>query len=250
MNLKVTGSVGNTILYYPELGSTFDMIQSLPPKDGLTVVCSRQTCGSGRMGRKWESPDGGIYFTFELHEPFNGFDISLITPVCALGVQKALNKYVQAKIKWPNDIVSGGKKLCGILTKIRTSGDKITCLFVGIGINANIAKFPAELCHASSLKLLCGKDIDENTLLEDVLCEINKVYAMRTADVLAMYKAACVNMNKEVIIHFADGREDEKGICTDILPDGSMNVQTPKGTINVHSGEVSVKGVYGVSDNC
>lgn len=243
--LNIKGNIGSNVLYYESLTSTFDKIREMDLEEGLTVVCSHQSAGSGRLGRKWESPSGGIYFTFALMPPFNGFDIPFITLVCALGVQNALNKYVPCKIKWPNDIVSRGKKLCGILTKSIATQGKIESLLVGIGVNANITDFPQELCHASSLKLIANKDVDENKLLEEILNEINTVYStLKGEEILALYTQNCVNPGKEVTIHYADGSNDIKGKCTEILPDGSMNVETESGVINVHSGEVSVKGIY------
>jgi len=251
MHNKLSQSKLNTlfpqreILFFEELTSTFDKIRQLELKDGLTVACSRQTQGSGRLGRKWESPKGGIYFTFALMPPFKEFDVPFITTLCALGVLRALEKYVPCKIKWPNDIVSGGKKICGILTRNMVSGGDVDAVLVGVGINANISSFPKELCHASSIKLIGGNEVDENLILTQVLEEIDTVYAtMNTHEILKEYTQNCVNLSREVTVHYTDGRKDEKGICTNILSDGSMDVKTPHGTINVHSGEVSVKGIY------
>ena len=242
---NISETVGRSICYFDSLTSTFDKIREMDLVDGLTVVCSGQTAGSGRLGRKWESPSGGIYFTFAILPPFGGFHIPFITTVCALGVYNALKNYVPCSIKWPNDIVCRGKKLCGILTRNIASEGKISAVLTGIGINANITEFPRELCHATSLKTIIGKDIDENALLKEILEEINKVYLHKSAEeILELYTKNCVNMQKEVTIHYADGRGDVKGTCISILPDGSMNVQTADEILNVHSGEVSVKGIY------
>ena len=111
----------------PEVTSTFDKIREYPLSHGLTVVSSRQTAGSGRLGRKWESPEGGIYFTFCLKPPFD-IPVPSITLVCAAGVHKALSKYAECSVKWPNDIVSDGKKICGILTRNIVSGGKVEAI--------------------------------------------------------------------------------------------------------------------------
>ncbi|MBO5007734.1 MAG: biotin--[acetyl-CoA-carboxylase] ligase [Clostridia bacterium] len=243
--LNLSGIIGSKIYYYEKLGSTFDKIKALPLSDGLTVVCSSQTSGCGRLGRTWNSPEGGVYFTFALLPPFNGFDIPFITLVCALGVCNALSKHADCLIKWPNDIVSDGKKLCGILTKNMASDGKIDAVLVGIGINVNNCSFPKELCHADSLTGITGTKHDENALLGEVLVEINRIYTCyEPMQILEQYKAKCVNPGREVTIHYANGSKDVRGVCTSILPDGSMVVSTAQGDINVHSGEVSVKGIY------
>ena len=106
----------NNVHYFESLTSTFDKIREYPLSDGLTVVCSKQTAGSGRLGRKWESPEGGVYFTYCITPPFE-VPVPAITTVCAAGIHKALSGYVDCSVKWPNDIVSNGKKICGILTR-------------------------------------------------------------------------------------------------------------------------------------
>ena len=109
----------------------------------------------------------------------------------------------------------------------------------------NNGGFGGELVNATSLKEICGHEIDENKLFERVAAELDRVYYRESrADVLSDYKAVCANLGKRVTVHYANGKGDIPGICTDILPDGSMNVDTENGTINVNSGEVSVKGIY------
>ena len=243
--LNMGKTVGSEIHFFTELTSTFDKIRQMDLKDGLTVVCSRQTSGSGRLGRTWESPEGGIYFTFALMPPFNNFDIPFIALVCALGVQHALKKYVPCKIKWPNDIVCGSKKLCGILTRNIVINNTVNCILVGIGINVNNCIFSTEVPHATSLKLILKREINENLLLAEVISEIDKLYASgKPDDILTGYIKNCINIDNDVTIHYVNGNKDVKGRCIAILADGSMNVQTIDDVINVRSGEVSVKGIY------
>ncbi len=238
-------TVGSEIHFFTELTSTFDKIRQMDLKDGLTVVCSRQTSGSGRLGRTWESPDGGIYFTFALMPPFNSFDTTFITLICAVGVQRTLEKYVPCKIKWPNDIVSEGKKLCGILTRSIVINNTVNCILVGIGINANNCIFSKGVPHATSLKLILKREINENLLFAEVINEIDKLYANgKSDDILTAYIKNCINIDKDVTIHYLNSNSDVKGRCIAILADGSMNVQTESSVINVSSGEVSVKGIY------
>ncbi len=237
--------IGRDLHFFESVTSTFDKLEEFKPKEGLTVAAVCQTNGRGRLGRQWNSKKGGIYFSFMLLPKENVEEAPFITLICALGVQKALSKYADCLIKWPNDIVCDGKKLCGILTKANLTGNSIKSIYVGIGINANNGNFCDELSNAVSLKELCGKNVDENKLLAEVLEEISHAYYSQSREqILSSYKKACVNLENQVTIHYANGKGDEHGICKDILPDGSMNVQTKNGIINVNSGEVSVKGIY------
>ena len=240
-NTKASGIIGSKVMYFDTLTSTFDKIRTLPDSCGLTVVCSHQSAGVGRMGRTWESSEGGVYFTFSLTHSRSDFEIPFITAVCALGVCNILNDYIPCEIKWPNDIVSGGRKLCGILTKNLVADGSVTIL-VGIGINANNS-FSDSLPYAASVAGISGNAVDENRLLRDVLNEIDRIYyTMPQDEILAAYKANCINLGKEVTLDF--GSRAEKGICTDIMPDGSMEYETDGVRHIVFSGEVSVKGIY------
>lgn len=237
------GIIGSDIYFFPKLTSTFDKIREFELTEGLTVVCSSQSAGCGRLGRSWQSDVGGVYFTFALTPPFMDFEIPFITIVCALGVCRALSRYLPCLVKWPNDIVSDGRKLCGILSKNIIKGGKTEAILVGIGINVNNHFSEKELPYASSLADLTGKEHDENRILIEVLGSIDRIYRECTKEqILHMYKEKCVNLGKEVTLSSQDG--EIRGVCTDILPDGSMNVKTDKGVLNVHSGEVSVKGIY------
>lgn len=231
--------------YFDTVTSTFDKLYDFNPCEGLTVAASHQTNGRGRLGRSWSSGGGGIYFSFMLLAPIDAKTAAFITLICAVAVHRAISKYIECEIKWPNDIVSGGKKICGILTKTSLCENEIEHLLVGIGVNVNITEFDSELVNASSIKLISGKEVDENRLFAEIMQEIDKAYYHESREsILTEYKKVCANLGKDVTIHYADGRGDVPGKCTDILPDGSMNVLSDGKIINVNSGEVSVKGIY------
>ncbi len=239
--IKPSGLLGKKIIFYDELSSTFDKIKELPLTEGLTVVCAKQTNGFGRLGRTWESNKGGIYFTFALTPPFGNFEIPFVTIVCALGVCRALRDFLPCSIKWPNDIVCKSKKICGILTKTIAENGKISALLVGIGVNVNNDRF--DVPHAASLKTITGKTYDENIILRKILEETEFVYTHMTAgDIITEYKKHCVNLGRQVTIAYK-GKEIS-GICTDIQKNGSMTFSTETESIDIHSGEVSVKGIY------
>lgn len=234
--------IGSEIIFFDTLTSTFDKIKELPYSNGLTVVCANQTNGCGRMGRNWESNDGGVYFTFAIEHTRKDFPLPFTTLVCALGVCSVLSRYVPCHIKWPNDIVSGGKKLCGILTKNLYNEDKKNIILAGIGINVNNS-FSENLPYAASLNSLTGLCYDENLILTEILKAIDRIYfSLSHEEIMKTYKEKCINIGKEITL-VSDGKET-KGVCTDILPDGTMEVISGGKTFAVSSGEVSVKGIY------
>lgn len=239
-------NIEKRMVYCDTVTSTFDKLKEFEPCEGLTVLAAHQTAGVGRLGRSWKSTEGGIYFSFLLLPPLNADTAPFITLICAVGVYRALSRYTECKIKWPNDIVSGGRKLCGILSKTNLCENEVKSVSVGIGVNANITDFGDDLPNASSLKLMCGKDIDENRLFAEIMHEIDKAYYLtEQSTILNEYKKACVTLNREVMVHFNGKDTGERGLCTDILADGSLNVLIDGKTINVNYGEVSVRGIYG-----
>jgi len=243
-----TQYIGRDLYFFDKTTSTFDEAEKINTKNG-TVICARiQTSGRGRLGRQWESNDGGIYFSVILKPEFTGDNLHIITPLCAVAVQRAISKYTPCKIKWPNDIVSDcGKKLCGILSKIQYNTDQSCIINVGIGINANIEHFDKSLKHASSIKLITGIEIDENMLLCDCLLELENCCNMENVyKTMAEFKEKCLTLGSRVKITDLKTGTYYTGLCTDIAPDGSLRVKKDNGEIiSVNSGEVSVRGIYG-----
>ena len=246
-NLK-TEYIGKDLLFFEETTSTFDEADSQTLKNGMVICAKRQTKGRGRLGRSWESSDGGIYFSVILKPDLTQDEVHIMTAMCAVGIQRAISSILPCYIKWPNDIVSeNGKKLCGILTKLQHGGDDDSYINVGIGINANTKSFGDELKYASSIALVTGNCVDENLLLCNCLKEIENVCSKSDAlEIMKEYKLNCITLGKRVRVLYAHEEKSETGLCVDIKNDGSLVVNTDDGrVINVGSGEVSVRGIYG-----
>lgn len=162
-----------------------------------------------------------------------------ITLLSALAVYNILKKLCDnLKIKWPNDIVAGNKKLCGILTE---STDNAA--IIGIGINLNSANFPDDIAHkATSLKLLTGKAYSPFKLAKQVSCELVKILKETdgelTDSALKEYTSLCVNLGKEIVFR------DKKGVAAGIDKDGSLLAETDEEIEKITSGEVFVSGIY------
>ena len=229
--------VGCEILYFDSIDSTNTKAQELAEKgypSGTLVVADKQIAGKGRRGRNWESPSGcGIFMTLMLKPDINPNNASMLTLVSALAVAKALADITgkDAKIKWPNDIVIDGRKVCGILTEMSAQFDYINNIVIGIGINVNNSSFPEEIsATASSLRLLSGgKKYRRAEIIEKIMEYFEKYYSifLETEDLSALvneYDAMLVNMKKQVKV--LDPKEPFEGKAMGITKTGELIVDT------------------------
>lgn len=254
-SIRKTEWAGSRICYYDELDSTNTKAGYLAQEGaehGTLVVADRQEAGRGRRGRDWSSEaHTGIFMTLLLKpdiEPQNAPSLTLVT---ALAVTKALRRItgLEAAIKWPNDIVVNGKKICGILTEMSAQIDYVNHIVIGIGINVHNEEFPEELKErATSILLESGKRINRAMLIEAVLEEFEIYYAryMVTQDLSEMvneYDAHLANRDKQVRI--LDPKEQYDGVARGITARGELIVDTWESRRLVSSGEVSVRGIYG-----
>lgn len=220
---------------------------------GTLVVADSQTAGRGRRGRSWVSPRGdGIWMSMVLRPLMTPASASMLTLVAGLAVVKGVKDSagLTAMIKWPNDAVLGGKKICGILTEMSTESEYIRYVIPGIGINVNVDDFPEELkATATSLKLETGKSIRRSPVIAAVAESFEHYYDifMETCDMSGLkdeYNRSLVNMGREVMV--LDPRGQYRGTALGIDREGSLLVRREDGGVTaVISGEVSVRGIYG-----
>ena len=221
--------------------------------DGLLVVADSQKMGKGRRGRVWESPKGtNLYFSMLLKPDIAPDKASMITLVAAYSVACIIRKNtgLDAKIKWPNDIVVNKKKVCGILTEMSMERDYIHHIVVGIGINVNEEVFPEELSGiATSLKNEKGSLISRANLLSDILAQFEKDYTtfLEAGDLKVFMDAYnSLLVNKGALVKVLDPKGEFSGIAGGITEDGMLIVFKENGQIEkVYAGEVSVRGMYG-----
>ena len=220
---------------------------------GTLVVADKQESGKGRRGRSWVSPSGtGIFMTLMIKPDINPNNASMLTLVAALAVAKAITSVTgeEALIKWPNDIVINGKKVCGILTEMNAQFDYINHIVVGIGINVHNESFPEEISQmASSLMIEAGgKRFHRAQIIADTMSYFEQYYDtfLKTQDLSALvreYDELLVNRNKSVRV--LDPKEPFDGKAMGITPKGELIVDTWESRKLVSSGEVSVRGIYG-----
>ena len=255
-SLMHTDWVAKEVLYFDTIDSTNTKAQELAEKgypSGTLVVADKQESGKGRRGRSWVSPSGtGIFMTLMIKPDINPNNASMLTLVAALAVAKAITSVTgeEAMIKWPNDIVVNGKKVCGILTEMNAQFDYINHIVVGIGINVHNESFPEEISQmASSLMIEAGgKRFHRAQIIAETMSYFEQYYDtfLKTQDLSALvreYDELLVNRNKSVRV--LDPKEPFDGKAMGITPKGELIVDTWESRKLVSSGEVSVRGIYG-----
>lgn len=255
-SLMKTRWAGKKVVYYDETDSTNNRAKDAGEKGGehgTLFVADRQVAGKGRRGRSWDSPAGtSIYMTILLHPDMLPSKAPRLTLLMALAVAEGIQKVtgLETQIKWPNDIVIHGRKVCGILTEMSAEIDYINYVVIGVGINVNQETFPEEIHErAVSLKAETGTSVKRSELIAAAMESFEKYYEifLKTGDlseVREQYNSLLVNINKEVKV-LEPGNEYE-AYALGINETGELIVRLPGGQKKeVYAGEVSVRGVYG-----
>lgn len=248
-----TEFLGQTVYYYDSLASTNREARALASggaPDGSLVVAEEQTGGRGRLGRGWFSPRGlGVWCSLVLRPEIDPGKAPPVTMLTAVAVSAAVEKVtgVRPGIKWPNDLLAGGKKLCGILTEMDAEMEKVNFLVVGIGLNVNIPMetFPEELRGtATSLYLAGGRRVSRQEVLQQLLREFEDCY--RTwlhsgfGPVLEEWKRRCVTLNCPVRV--STPRDSWEGWAEDVDAGGALVLRMPDGSRQrFMAGEVSLR---------
>lgn len=247
---------GRPVIFYESVNST-NLQAKLDAENGCgqgtLVVTDMQTAGRGRRGRGWSSPAGtNVYFTLILKPEYAPDDASMVTLVMALAVAEGIRSTcgIEAGIKWPNDIVVNGKKVCGILTEMSVERDYIHYVVAGVGINVGLQEFPQEIApRAVSLEQVCGKRIARAPLVANVMKAFEDYYDIfereRSLEKLTeRYNSLLVSRDCEVCI--LDPKGEYRGVSKGIDSRGELLVELADGSVRaVYAGEVSVRGIYG-----
>lgn len=253
-----TQIMGKSIELHQVIDSTNNRARELALEgadEGTLIIAETQLEGRGRLSRSWISPRGkGIWMSLILKPDLSPDQAPHITAIAAVAIRKALNRAtgLDIGIKWPNDIIIDGKKVCGILTEMHADIDRIYYVVVGIGINVNMTQedFPVELSStATSLRIALGRNLDRRQLIALIMEEIEEIYYtyLENRDfkqILDLCRQYSVTLNRPVKVI---GRDTSfEGFAVDFDEDGSLLVKKDDGNIiKVMSGDVSVRGEGG-----
>lgn len=239
------------ILFYPTLDSTNELAKELladkKAKEGLVIVAGKQTAGKGRLGRIWESPAGGLWFSIILSPKLPLHELPLLSLVFAVAVASALDEFLNTRcgIKWPNDIFVNDKKIGGILLEVSGQVDNIDSVIAGIGININISRdiwSNDTRDIAISLLEVTNQIIPNNIILPVVLSHLEKYYTLFInngfIDIREEFKNRCVHLNRKVTVKQVN--KGLTGINTDIDDQGNMVLKVGKDIIRITTGDVKI----------
>lgn len=248
--------MGKNLVYYDETDSTNTRAKALAEQgapSGTLVVADCQLAGKGRRGRSWVSPRfTDIYMTLIIKPQIPPSCASMMTLLAAMAVTAGIKEVtgLDAEIKWPNDVVYDGKKICGILTEMSSEPDCIHYVVIGIGINVNSAEIAEEISQtATSLRIATGSSVSRSSLIAAVIRSL-EVYYQKFLDredlslLMDEYNSKLVNLGREVKVLASSG--DYTAVSKGIDSLGELLVELEDGTLQkVVSGEVSVRGIYG-----
>lgn len=254
-SLLETRFLGRELKFHQTIDSTNQALKILAMEEapeGTVVLSDRQEKGKGRLGRTWMSEPGkGIWMSLLLRPQLHPAMVQSLTLAAAVAVCQAIEPYCRNKpgIKWPNDILIDGKKVCGILTEMSAEADRVLWVVVGIGLNVHHNKedFPLELREtATSMKLHGNVDhaISRSTLTARILNAFEAIYCDYLLNgplkMLKEWKERSVTLGRMVSLHKGD--EVRRAKVLDIGEDGRLIVELEDGQITeVISGEITLR---------
>jgi len=242
-----TKTFGKTITSYKDVSSTNTLAYGLAEHgsaEGTVVFAERQTKGKGRIGRKWDSPKGGIYMSCIIRPHLTPRNIQIITLIAAYAIAESIEKAtgLSVQIKWPNDIYMENKKVCGILTEMKAESDRVDFLILGIGINVNTESKKLPL-GAGSLSMFKKHPISKVELAIEVLRMLEKHYEhFKRKGFSAIRKEI---LKKSMTLgNFIKVKIKDKyyeGIAHDIDEEGALLLRLDNGSITrILSGDVGI----------
>jgi BirA family biotin operon repressor/biotin-[acetyl-CoA-carboxylase] ligase len=247
-----TRRFGRSILFSREVDSTNKWAKELATygaSEGTVAIAETQTKGRGRLDREWVSPTGGLWFSLILRPNLRPAEAVKLTFVAGLAVTKVLREMFDLKTetKWPNDVLVNGRKICGVLTEMNTTGETVNFVVVGVGVNANFDVenvFPEQLKKvAASLEKELGRNVQLEKLFRALLERLESLYEVFIKEgfnpVLEEWKNYAGFLGCKVEVSSSTGKTG--GLALDVDYEGALVLRLEDGTVKrVFVGDVSV----------
>lgn len=242
---------------YPICGTTNQLAMEAAitgAEAGTVISAEAQTHGRGRLNRRWFSPAGqNLYFSVVLRPSLPPHRMGLLTLASAVAVAQAIRSVTgtSAMLKWPNDLLMDGRKICGILSEMSCDSEQVRWMVVGIGCNVNTDRFPEEIASiATSLLAVTGKKQNRAFLLAEILNRMetwhDQYVAKGAKPVLDAWRKWPNMLGTEVTALFTEADEKLSGIARDIDENGALVLALPDGTeTTVLSGDVHLGSAGG-----
>lgn len=232
-----TKFVGRNIICLPVTTSTMDDAKEQARKhapEGTAVFAEEQTLGRGRLKRSWVTPPGSCIATTIVLYP-DAKTLPYLIMVASLAVAEAIEKTtgLKAQIKWPNDVLLNGKKVCGILIENGFRGSNVAYAVIGIGINVNIriTEIPEIAAVATSLHDATGNDVPRLAVLQNLYRSVEALYLEAKQDhaVFEKWRDRLITLGKRV--RATSSGSVQEGVAESVNPDGSLMLRKPDGSL-------------------
>jgi len=244
---------GRSILFSREVDSTNKWAKKLAlygAGEGTVVIAETQTKGRGRLDREWISPTGGLWFSLILRPNLSPTEAVKLTVVAGLAVTEVLREMfdLRAEIKWPNDVLVNGRKICGVLTEMNTIGETVNFVVVGVGVNGNFDVenvFPEQLKRVvTSLEKELGRKVRLENLFRALLERLENLYEVFIKEgfnpILEEWKNYAGFLGCKVEVTGPTGKMS--GLALDVDYEGALVLRLEDGTVKrVFVGDVSVR---------
>ncbi|MFQ5782589.1 MAG: biotin--[acetyl-CoA-carboxylase] ligase [Nitrosopumilus sp.] len=237
-----TKTIGQQAYYFDSIDSTQNQALKMadnPANNGAIIIAGKQTGGKGRLGRKWISPKGGIWFSVILQPKFDISITTLFPLASALALSKALEKTlkISPELKWPNDVTIKGKKLAGILVDASLESNRIQNLVLGIGINfdVDVKQIEKKLKGTPNFYGVASlsdqkKNIKPIQLIQTFLIELEKIYDLlntkQTKKIILEWTKRSSTIGRNVELNTREGKIKGKAIKID--DDGALVLDNDK----------------------
>ena len=246
-----TAIIGRSVRYYQSTGSTMDDAAAWArdgADEGAVVVAETQTASRGRLGRRWVSDSGNLYFSV-LFRP-SADDLPLLSPLAGVAVARSIRQVagLYPAIKWPNDIMIEDRKVCGILAESAFSGNQVDHAVVGIGINValDVSADPEIAATAASLNGLADVEIDRAELLRRILQHMDGLYLdlRRGRSPIAEWRRWLDTLGQRVTVaHYG---ATNTGLAEDIDEHGNLLLRADDGELlTLTAGDITLRTAPG-----
>jgi len=242
-----TRFIGRNIIYYPRLASTMDTAADEARRgavEGTVVIAGEQAAGRGRRGRTWLSPEGAVALSVILYPEVSY--LPYLVMIASLAAVHGIGKVtgLEARIKWPNDVLISGRKVCGILIENELKGNEVGFSVIGIGINTGWTPAAADELSlpATGLEAELGKGVARVAVIRELLTEIERLYLLLpdAGAILGEWRDRLATLGKPVRVEAGDAVLE--GIAEDVDEAGALIVRLPDGTVHtVVAGDVTLR---------
>ena len=242
-----TSFIGKKVIYFPRLASTMEIARREAEQGaagGTVIIAGEQSEGRGRLKRTWLSPAGNIALSVILYP--NVSHLPYLVMLASLAVAYSIESVtgLKTQIKWPNDVLVNGKKVCGILTASLVRGDRVIYAIAGIGINVSLkaADFPEISATATSLNDELGKDVSRVDIIRHLLVEMERLYLIlpHGETIYQEWRERLITLGKKV--HVASGSSMLEGVAESVDGNGALLLRHADGSSTVIlAGDVTLR---------